>query len=142
SKLDVVDDQTYLASSGKPKAMMLVSRFVSVTNPIRDDLCMAAKVKNRRRRFRQLFWHIKIRCHIKPGQRLEMEFLHREVVVFEFTGDDRAQIRSFGQRRQPEHFEELDTILLACRLPIFACVNLLQAAVRQFPSLGEVYGRE
>src|SRR6185295_9129407 len=92
---------------------------------------MPAQVKNGRRWLWKNLGQVEVGRDVKTGQRLEMQLLHRELLVFDLAGDDGLEVAALQLGRQAEHLEQFSTIAGAHRDPIVERFDFRQATLRK-----------
>ena len=131
--LQLVDCQADVTVAGEPAAVMLVVGFVPVADAVLFHSSVSADIENRRQLFGAIFGDIQVAGDIQTGPRLEVQILDAEFIMLDSAGHHRLQRRSFRQRVQREHFEQLPPIFLSPRLPIVERFDVGQTGCGQPP---------
>ena len=108
AELHRVNDEAHVAVSREPLAVMLVARFVSEAHAVLHHVAVAAHVEDRGQAARGFFRAVKIRRHVKAGQRLVVHVLHDESVALHLAGLLDFQRRALRHRIEPEHLRNIN----------------------------------
>jgi len=144
AQLQRVDRQAGVAIASEPGTVVLVVHLVAVADSVLLHPSVAADVEDGRQGLLACFvvvsGQVEIPGDVETGAGLELEVFDDEVRVVDSTGDDRLEWCFFRSRREPEHFEELFSILATLCLPVVERLDICQAAIGQSSGFGPEVG--